>query len=145
MVIKCFLLEPVPDESHPLEHDETTDWPSFFAYTGFRNPLTGETREHPHEFGPGAMWWAAWLPKGWTWDNEVEPHLCVETPGGTWNIDSRASNCTQPTDRVHRCWVRHGVPPVITVDKSGLTCGAGGGSILCGGWHGFLRAGELVT
>jgi hypothetical protein len=40
--------------------------------------------------------------------------------------------------------VRHGTPPDVTVDKNGLTCNAGGGSIQVPGWHGFLRNGELV-
>lgn len=73
------------------------------------------------------------------------PTLHVITPGGLWNIDSRASNCTMPYDYDHRCWVRHGQPPMITVDKQGVTCTAGGGSIQCGDFHGFLRDGELVT
>lgn len=69
--------------------------------------------------------------------------LAVITPGGSWYIDSRASNCTMPNDTKHRCWVRHGAPPNITVDKNGNTCAAGAGSIACGGYHGFLRAGYL--
>jgi hypothetical protein len=40
--------------------------------------------------------------------------------------------------------VRHGEAPNITVDKNGVTCGAGAGSIQCGSYHGFLRNGELV-
>ena len=79
-------------------------------------------------------------------------HLYVILPNGAgWAIDSRSSNCTRPTDKIHRCWVRHGTPPNITVDKNGDTCQAGGGSIMvskvkdCGkGYHGFLRNGELV-
>lgn len=73
------------------------------------------------------------------------PHLIVTTPGGAWNIDSRASNCGLPFDYEHRCWVRHGDPPLITVDKAGKTCSAGAGSIQCGSYHGFLRNGELTT
>lgn len=72
------------------------------------------------------------------------PHLCVQTPGGSWNIDSRASNCTLPYDYNHRCWIRHGEPPQITVDKSGVTCSAGAGSIACGSYHGFLQNGALT-
>lgn len=72
------------------------------------------------------------------------PHLCVMTPGGRWNIDSRASNCGLPYDLEHRCWVRHGEPPNVTVDKNGLTCTAGGGSIQAGPYHGFLRDGSLT-
>jgi len=61
-------------------------------------------------------------------------------------IDSRASNCTMPDDNAHRCWVRHGRPEdgTLHVDKNGLTCAAGGGSILAGNYHGFLHHGHLV-
>lgn len=91
------------------------------------------------------MWHAAWIPKGFTWQNEIEAHLIVKTPGGDWDIDSRASNCTLPNDKLHRCWVRHGEPPNIDVNKSGITCKAGAGSIIVGGWHGFLRNGYLIA
>lgn len=72
------------------------------------------------------------------------PHLCVQTPGGRWVIDSRASNCGLPFDYEHRCWIRHGDPPAITVDKHGVTCAAGAGSIQCGNYHGFLVDGHLT-
>lgn len=65
----------------------------------------------------------------------------------SWYIDGRASNCTMPSDGEHRCWVRHGtVGERLTVDKSGKTCGAGGGSFFMDGdrWHGFLENGVLV-
>lgn len=71
-------------------------------------------------------------------------YLAVVTPGGTWIIDSRCSNCTLPNDNEHHCWVRHGTPPNVTVDKAGKTCQAGAGSIQCGKYHGFLRGGRLV-
>ncbi len=71
--------------------------------------------------------------------------LFVMTPGGTWSPDSRASNCGRPNDDVHFCWVRHGVPPIITVDKVGDTCVAGAGSILIGKYHGFLTNGKLTN
>lgn len=71
--------------------------------------------------------------------------LAVRLPNGYgWAPDSRASNCTRPDDDTHRCWVRHGEVPRITVDKNGDTCSAGAGSILSNGWHGFLRDGVLV-
>lgn len=93
----------------------------------------------------GAMWRMKHEGRFWDWDNQTEaPLICKMPGGGEWNIDSRASNCTMPNDRLHRCWVRHGTPPMITVDKNGATCGAGGGSILQHNWHGFLRNGELV-
>lgn len=93
---------------------------------------------------PGDMYWNTWYPNHVFWDNQKGPHLEVVLPNGChWNIDSRASNCGSPEDKQHRCWVRHGVPPEITVDKAGHTCTAGAGSIDMGGWHGFLRNGYL--
>lgn len=65
-----------------------------------------------------------------------------------WHIENRASNCDKKDDRSHRCWVRHGsIGDQLTVDKNGLTCGAGAGSFFMGPnneWHGFLRAGKLT-
>jgi hypothetical protein len=95
----------------------------------------------------GAMWYATWMPAGMYWDNKTDTdHLTVRLPDGTdWCVDSRANNCTLPNDRTHRCWVRHGVPPNVTVAKDGNTCSAGAGSIKSPNWHGYLRGGELVT
>lgn len=97
----------------------------------------------------GAMWYAWWYggngkQYSWDWDNQDKPMLVCKTPGGEWIIDSRASNCTMKDDRVHRCWIRHGEVPNITVNKLGHTCAAGAGSIQCGSYHGFLRNGELT-
>lgn len=92
---------------------------------------------------PGCLYWHE-LPKGMYWDNQDGPSLHAVTPDGHhWNIDSRASNCGSPNDRLHRCWVRHGEPPNIHVDKNGLTCNAGAGSIDTGKWHGYLHNGEF--
>jgi hypothetical protein len=99
------------------------------------------------DFGSGAMHFEdAYAPEGksYDWDNDNGKHLCVVTPGGTWDIDSRASNCTLKEDRTHRCWIRHGDVPEITVDKNGVTCQAGAGSILAGDYHGFLQNGFLT-
>jgi hypothetical protein len=94
---------------------------------------------------PGCIFWADWYPENMYWDNQKGPHLMAVLPNGwTWNIDSRASNCGLPNDRLHRCWCRHGEVPNITVDKIGLTCNAGAGSIQGGDWHGFLRNGEFI-
>jgi hypothetical protein len=89
----------------------------------------------------GAMWYADWMPTAWK--GQDGHALFVKTPGGDWGIDMRASNCTKPDDNVHKCWVRHGAPPDVTVDKNGLTCAAGAGSIVIGNYHGFLRNGYL--
>lgn len=105
---------------------------------------TGEEHDNLREFGPGAMWDADWMP-----DSMKGPDgrcLCVILPNGReWNIDSRAANCTRRDDDVHQCWVRHGEPPNLTVDKNGDTCAAGAGSIMAGDYHGFLQAGVLTA
>lgn len=105
-----------------------------------RRTDTGETltiRDAPD----GAMWDAYWYPcKG-------PDGRCVvaRCPGGAdWIIDGRATNCALPDDTEHRYWVRHGEPPRLTVDKNGLTCAAGAGSIQAGDYHGFLR-GRVFT
>jgi hypothetical protein len=111
----------------------------------------------------GAMWDAAWYRGedgrgGEPWTGPDGLSLVVKTPGGDWLVDQEASNCdrtqwaTRPeggqrwSGRTHYCWVRHGDPRtgIVHVDKNGTTCGAGAGSILTGGWHGFLHHGQLV-
>ena len=145
MNIKCFMVEPREVVVGESGRRTCKDW---------IRPDTGEVKEWPHQFGPGAMWVAFWTedrlranPEGYSYANlGPDGHvLNVETPGGTWCIDSRARNCTMPDDKQHRCWVRHGEAPYITVDKNGLTCAAGAGSIMAGNYHGFLRNGELVS
>lgn len=112
----------------------------------WRNAETGTNYEAPHKAPAGAMYRATWLTEHCTSQDDGAP-LIVNTPGGAWLVDDQASNCTMPDDRRqerHHCWVRHGVPPLITVDKAGVTCGAGAGSIQCGNYHGFLQQGYLV-
>jgi hypothetical protein len=108
------------------------------------------------EFQPGDLFWSTWYPcgeggpcpQGWT--NCNGRHLwCVLPDGHRWDIMGRASNCTLTGDTLHRCWVLHGDPErgeLVHVDKAGLTCTAGAGSILSplpGQWHGFLHRGKL--
>jgi hypothetical protein len=106
----------------------------------YRRSDTGELvtlRDAPD----GAMWDAGWYP----WKGPDGRSLVMKCPGGSdWTIDGRASNCTLPGDNEHRCWVRHGDVPQITVDKNGLTCAAGAGSIQAGNYHGFLRNGVFT-
>lgn len=135
---------------------ESDTW-QVFSNPIYRRADTGEEltlREAP----PGALWNAWWrIREGWTIDGfGPGPDGMIvycKTPGGDWCIDSRASNCDRPTDNEHRCWVRHGDPrdpqgkvtgQPLHVDKSGNTCQAGAGSILCGNYHGFLHHGALV-
>lgn len=98
---------------------------------------------------PGALYWAPCRRDRTSgrcaeWDDCTGRHLHVVLPNGMhWDMDGRASNCTQPDDRAHRCWVRHGDPPNVHVDKHGRTCSAGAGSIQMGTYHGFLHQGRL--
>lgn len=92
----------------------------------------------------GALWFVDYM--GRNFQGPDGRTLMAMTPGGVWCIDSQASNCTNPTDRgpygqAHRCWIRHGTAPKITVDKKGHTCKAGAGSIKMPNYHGFLRDG----
>lgn len=131
MSVKCFM----------VEVDDDGVW---------RNVETGEEYFSQAQVPPGAMWFADWLL-----GIENEPFagpdgrsLGVRLPNGSdWMIDGVCSNCTDRDGALsgkHKCWVRHGVPPLVTVDKNGVTCGAGAGSILSGGYHAFLRDGVLV-
>jgi len=93
---------------------------------------------------PGAIWRAPWFEDHPAWRGPDGRTLVCRCPDGhDWIIDSHASNCTLPDDHAHKCWVRHGEPPDLTVDKNGATCAAGGGSIQTSKWHGFLRNGWL--
>lgn len=140
--IKCFLIVPVYDVRGGIIR--------------WSNPETNEEHEFIHQFSAGAMFYCPWLERRVAREAEVTPpssHWChlgidgrvlgVLTPGGEWIIDSRASNCTMPDDNAHSCWVRHGIPPYVTVDKRGNSCKAGSGSIDTGRYHGKLTSGYL--
>jgi hypothetical protein len=93
----------------------------------------------------GAMWNAEWF-RGYPWcSGPYGRSMMVKLPNGNdWLIDGPASNCTRPNEP-HKCWIRHGEPPKLTVNKTGGdTCAAGAGSILSGNYHGFLTDGYLV-
>lgn len=153
MPIKCFMVEPFgPEVVKSYGGGDVTgqNWRRLDDHS--------DVREAAENFGPGAMFYASWLEMEVDWFLKRESSgpmhrwpgpdgrvLAVITPGGTWIIDSRASNCTMPDDNRHSCWVRHGEPPNVTVDKNGVTCQAGAGSIQSGDYHGFLRGGVLTT
>lgn len=107
----------------------------------------GDGREWNALPPPGAMWYVDYLaPHSKGPDGRS---LMVMTPGGAWCVDAQASNCTMkhdigPYGSAHRCWIRHGPPPDVTVDKKGHTCKAGKGSIKMTGYHGYLRNGYLT-
>lgn len=133
------------------------EWATHCDKCGAAVPLAGEInkqifyrRLYNTESGspePGDLYLIDYLGEKMYWDNHSGPMLIAVLPdGGEWNIDSRASNCGLPQDRQHRCWVRHGTPPALHVDKNGLTCNAGAGSIISHrGWHGFLHNGVFHT
>jgi hypothetical protein len=115
-------------------------------------------RDTGEEFGlrhlpAGAMYFADWmLHDGSNRDRGPDNHsLVVMVPSPKtgkahcWHVDSRCNNCDLPDDDEHKCWVRRGDPTtgIITVDKNGKTCGAGGGSIQTDDWHGMLTDGIL--
>lgn len=129
-----------PEVRPPYDHEEIKRTYNELIGTGI-HPIYDTPSG---ELEPGCLFWADWYPENMYWDNHTGPHLCAVLPNGHhWNIDSRASNCTLPNDRKHRCWCRHGEVPNITVNKNGNTCSAGGGSIAVSGWHGFLTNGEF--
>jgi hypothetical protein len=109
----------------------------------YRRTDTGEEmtlRDAPD----GAMWDATWFRDAPGWCGpDGKSIICKVPKNPDWSIDGPASNCTKPNEP-HHCWVRHGIPPNLTVDKNGDTCSAGGGSVQTRDWHGFLRNGELV-
>lgn len=81
------------------------------------------------------------------WTNCTGPHLIIIVPTEHWwDPNLRASNCTMKEDLLHRCWVRHGDPAkgeVVHIDKRGVTCQAGAGSLAIPGWHGFMHNGDI--
>ncbi len=113
----------------------------------YRRSDTGEELTL-REATPGAMWDAFWFEQRPAYTGPDGRSLVVKLPNGhEWMIDGPANNCTDMEGSHrgdHKCWVRHGQPPVLTVDKNGVTCAAGGGSILSGDYHGFLRDGEFT-
>src|SRR6266700_1793826 len=147
----CNGTKPMPPHDDPrwtklcecgYEFQESDEWQRFTEVVYRRSDTGDETTISKAPVG--GMWYAWWLdhfntPQG-------EHALTVKTPGGEWVIDSQSSNCTMPDDNKqekHHCWIRHGEPPNITLDKVGVTCGAGAGSIQCNQYHGFLRNGYL--
>lgn len=139
-------------KAHPLwpthcscgyEFDINDSWQLFTSHV-YRRADTGEEmtlRDAP----AGAIWDATWFHSVADWcGSDGHAFMCRLPFGHDWHIDGPASNCTRPNE-AHKCWIRHGNPPDLTVDKNGDTCAAGAGSILTSRWHGFLRNGYLVV
>lgn len=149
-----------PDEGKastgfPAEYEGDARWPKYCAcgYEFAKDDAWQVNRRALHtrsdggpettllDAPPGAMWDAHWMTR----KGPDGRSLVAKLPNGDeWMIDGRASNCTMPEDKEHRCWVRHGEPPNLTVDKNGNTCKAGAGSIGSGNYHGFLQGGVFT-
>jgi hypothetical protein len=133
----------------PLEEDDewqTNGDPFVRVVAALPGAALAVGDEVPHrQAPPGAMWFAKWAEKfSAGFDGRA---LIVRLPDGhDWRVDGEATNCTRPGDKSHRCWLREGEPPYVTVGKTpdDLTCSAGAGSILSPGYHGFLHAGVLT-
>ncbi len=141
-------------------YDDDPRWPTHcacgYAFTDddprqlfvdliYRRTDTGEEVTLPDTPG-GAMWYCDWM--GPLWNPQLGRLLSVRLPDGTdWLPDTQAQNCTMPDDHDqerHHCWVMHGQPPNLTIDKRGATCAAGAGSIQSRAYHGFLTDGMLT-
>lgn len=99
-----------------------------------------------------------WMPEQRANNCDMVCRHCGKPYTAHVGVDGKISERCQPTWKYndgnpyfadvtpHKCWVRHGTPPgeVVHVDKNGITCGAGAGSIAIPNWHGFLHNGELV-
>jgi hypothetical protein len=145
--MKCFLIEQTGNTK--FEHCGSPDCPPTCGYDliEWRRVDTGETKwGYVGSFGWGAVAVRKHEPGLCSfWDNCDGIHYDIVLPNNhIFDPNSRASNCTMPNDRKHRCWVLHGTAPVLTADKKGVTCAAGAGSIASPGWHGYLTNGELV-
>jgi hypothetical protein len=69
-------------------------------------------------------------------------HLIAVLPDGSErDLDGRDPRCAAPENSLHRCWIRKGDPPYLTVSKQGRTCGEGAGGITGSDWFGYLRNG----
>lgn len=123
-----------PQDPFQLFHDELYRRIDTGAIAPWRDMPAGAVRNNPSLAGrPGYTG-----PDGRS--------LEVTLPDGRgWIIDSRAKNCGLPNDNAHKCWVRHGRPEdgTLHVDKNGVTCSAGAGSIATETYHGFLHNGAL--
>jgi hypothetical protein len=141
------------ENEHPVPCENCSGSASFSCRGGIKIYRRIDTGEEVIELRklPGACYED---PDG-AWDSKARCKrfgpdgraLNLTLPNGrTWYIDSRASNCTLPHDNEHRCWVRSGKVEegTLHVDKNGLTCQAGAGSIIAGDFHGFCHAGFIT-
>lgn len=129
---------PIKCDACPYVFRDENQWQVFSETIYIRGDTEAEILRS--ENVPGMMWDAPWMGRKGSDDRS----LFVILPNRKeWGIDQRATNCALPKDNNHRCWIRTGEPPVITVGKKGPTCAAGAGSIGSGDYHGFLENGKF--
>lgn len=82
------------------------------------------------------------------WDDCDGRHLIIVLPTPSyfeWDTVHRASNCSQPADRAHRCWVVEGEPPKLSSVNSPRRCHGDKRSLeVTGVFHKTLENGEWV-
>lgn len=120
-----------------------------------KSPVYGHVLVNSRNFPPGTVYNARWFGNAiWATGPDGLALHAVCPNGRHWHIDGQASNCTMPQEkgkrfvRTHYCWVRHGDPrhpATLHVDKAGVTCQAGAGSIVAGDYHGFLHNGGFTA
>ncbi len=121
-VYKCFMLEAVRKEREDFPEGGS------ITRTVYKRTDTGE--EMSLVTAPiGAMVYADWL------DNTKRTgpdgkNLIVKTPGGCWPIDQPSFDGQKEGPG----WTRTGTPPNVSAMPA----------IVMGGYHGWLRNGELV-
>lgn len=133
MKIKLFLIE---DAGVNLPPDENG-----IGHRVYRRIDTGEEISSPLPAGACFYSTENYYRKG----RDGRALIVVLPNGHWWNVHSKASNCKKPDDLDHYCWCLHGEAPECTADTNCADwCGAGGGSIQMGDYHGHLQKGYLI-
>jgi hypothetical protein len=120
---------PVEGCDHRFDWSHEHNTRTFMGSTTWSRLDSGETKDHQHDFGPGAMYDATdWTPDSWR-GPDGKCWAVVLPPGGQddfWLIDSEASS--------GGFWTRTGEAPNLTVSPS----------IKTHNYHGFLQNGVLT-
>lgn len=91
------------------------------------------------EYGPGHYC---------DWDDCDGKHFIIVLPDrptfNRWDTTHRASNCSAPQDRRHRCWVIVGDPPRVSSVVTDRKCSGGKCSIETPYFHKTIKDGEWV-
>lgn len=94
----------------------------------------------------GAMWSASWLEDMPQYTGPDGLSLHLRTPYGDWLIDRRSESCTRKEKKgdIHKCWIRHGTPPNITITRN--DCNPGENSVMFRslGTSLIIRNGEII-